>query len=131
MSGVGSINLKVAVVDSDRYALNAIRAYCAWDRRTRVVQRQESLDALKASWAGMSPRELPDVLILDANHLGGAALLETAIIEVRQVRCWSDGHLPGAIRRSGFDPRGGGSGRESLSAQAGCADSYRLGDLPG
>lgn len=82
MSGIGSINLKVAVVDSDRYALNAIRAYCAWDRRTRVVQRRDSLDAFLASCANRSAHDLPDVLVLDANHLGGPAQLEAAISEL-------------------------------------------------
>lgn len=44
MSGIGSINLKVLLFDSDFYALQAINSYLAWDRRTRVAKLAESIE---------------------------------------------------------------------------------------
>ncbi len=83
MTRIGSINLKVMVVDSDFYARNAINAYLAWDRRTRVIGK---VDALESFWAGYQANLLdqaPDAIILDANHLGGAQQLQAAIKRLR------------------------------------------------
>jgi len=84
MFGIGTIDLKVAVVDSDCYAQNAIRAYCAWDRRTRVTLCENALSQLNDKLHTLSPAERPDVLIIDAKHLGGAQQLEAAIRQLRQ-----------------------------------------------
>ena len=44
MPGIGSINLKVAIMDSDYYAMQSINGYLAWDRRTRVTYMTTKLD---------------------------------------------------------------------------------------
>ena len=88
MSGIGSINLNVVVVDSDFYARNAINAYLAWDRRTRVICKTARLADF---WRALDEKQLkdrPDVVILDANQLGGATQLAAAI---RRLRAQFDG----------------------------------------
>lgn len=84
MSGIGSINLNVAVVDSDFYARNAINAYLAWDRRTRVICKAASLEDFWSAWAQGRVRDEPDVVILDASQFAGAAQLAEAISRLRQ-----------------------------------------------
>ena len=79
--GIDGINLKVAVVDSDFYALHAINAYLAWDRRTRVLLKTASLAGM---WAKLDLGNPPDVVVLDANHLGSSRDLKAAIINLRQ-----------------------------------------------
>lgn len=84
MSGIGRINLNVVVVDSDFYARNAINAYLAWDRRTRVICKTARLEDF---WAALDDGRLnaqPDVIILDARQLGGASRLAGAIKRLRQ-----------------------------------------------
>jgi DNA-binding NarL/FixJ family response regulator len=76
MFGIGSINLKVVVVDTDYYAMQAINSYLAWDRRTRVTYMTTDMDAFWAYLRETAVAELPDVIIIDADHLG----------ESRQVR---------------------------------------------
>ena len=78
-SGIGEIDLKVAIIEGDRYALNAINAYLAWDRRTRVGMKVESLEEFWLSLGRLHEGEFPDVVILDANHVGGAHALDRAI----------------------------------------------------
>ena len=85
MAGIGKINLKVAVVDSDRYALSAINAYFAWDRRTTVICKTGRLEDF---WARQDANDLtaaPDVFVMDANHLGRAEQLGRAIERLRDV----------------------------------------------
>ena len=84
MSGIGSINLNVLVVDSDFYARNAINAYLAWDRRTRVIGKAARLADF---WQALDERKLkdqPDAVILDARQLGGANRLAAEIRRLRQ-----------------------------------------------
>ena len=84
MSGIGSINLNIVVVDSDFYARNAINAYLAWDRRTRVICKTARLADF---WRALDERRLkdrPDALILDAKQLGGAVPLAAAIERLRE-----------------------------------------------
>ncbi len=64
------LNLKVAVLDTDFYALQAIMGYLALDRRTRVVLTAETREALFAALAARGRAELPDVILLDADHAG-------------------------------------------------------------
>ncbi len=82
MAGIGKVNLSVVVVDSDRYAMSAINAYFAWDRRTTVIYKTGRLEDF---WAAYSDDRLtrPDVFVIDANHLGGAELLGAAIKRLR------------------------------------------------
>jgi len=72
MVGFSSVNLKVVVLDSDIYALQAINSYLAWDRRTRVTFMTNSLQDLWAYLHDMPNAEYPDVLVIDADHLGNA-----------------------------------------------------------
>ena len=83
MSGVGSINLKVLVMDTDFYALQAINGYLAWDRRTRVTFMAESVAQMWARLSETPHAELPDIVIIDADHLGGAQALAALITRLR------------------------------------------------
>lgn len=83
MAGIGKINLNVAVVDSDRYAMSAINAYFAWDRRTTVIYKTGRLEEFWANYQEKKLERSPDVFVIDANHLGGAALLCVAIERLR------------------------------------------------
>ncbi len=82
--GIGEVDLRVAIIDSDRYALNAINAYLAWDRRTRVVLKTDSLAELSAKLNEWSEIEYPHVVILDANYLDGLGGLFAAISDLRR-----------------------------------------------
>lgn len=83
MAGIGRINLKVAIVDSDLYALSAINAYFAWDRRTSVIYKSGRLENFWTAHKAKDLRETPDVFVIDANHLGGAEQLGGAIERLR------------------------------------------------
>lgn len=72
MPGVGTINLKVAVLDSDYYALQALNSYLAWDRRTRVTFLANDPEMLWDHLRVTPVAELPDVLVVDVNHPGTA-----------------------------------------------------------
>jgi DNA-binding NarL/FixJ family response regulator len=74
-----NINLKVLLMDSDYYALQAINSYLAWDRRTRVVCMNESLEDMWRFIDRAPSAEHPDVIVLDANHLGGTSGLRAVV----------------------------------------------------
>ena len=82
--GIGEVDLRVAIIDSDRYALNAINAYLAWDRRTRVVLKTDYLAELRAKLDEWREFGYPDVVILDANYIDGVGSLFSAISELRR-----------------------------------------------
>ncbi len=84
MSGIGSINLNVVVVDSDFYARNAINAYLAWDRRTRVICKTARLEDFWRAFNEKKVKSRPDVVILDANQLGGSEQLAAAVRRLRE-----------------------------------------------
>ncbi len=77
-------NLTVVVIDSDFYARNAINAYLAWDRRTRVIGKYARLQEFWQARADEKLRESPAVFVLDANQQGDASRLRAAIEELRQ-----------------------------------------------
>lgn len=79
MAGIGNINLKVMVIDTDFYSLQAINSYLAWDRRTRVILMTDSLEIMWDQINTSPKAELPDVVVIDANHLGGADGLKNTI----------------------------------------------------
>ena len=79
MSAVSNINLKVAIVDGDYYALQSLNGYLAWDRRTRVVLKAQHYSDLWQFYASTVDAEWPDVVILDASHSGGRRGLQRAI----------------------------------------------------
>jgi DNA-binding NarL/FixJ family response regulator len=75
MSEIGNINLKVLLLDMDFYALQAINSYLAWDRRTRVTMMAQTEAEMWDYIDETPPAELPDVVLLDADHLGGGGQL--------------------------------------------------------
>ncbi|MGJ3237511.1 MAG: hypothetical protein ACFE0Q_02280 [Anaerolineae bacterium] len=84
MPGIGSINLKVAILDTDYYAMQSINGYLAWDRRTRVTFMTTHLDALWEHLREVPIAELPDVIILDADHLGDIDHVEVVLHDIRR-----------------------------------------------
>lgn len=70
MVGIGSINLKVVILDTDYYAMQSINGYLAWDRRTRVTFMTTSIDDYWDYLHESPVAELPDIIIMDADHLG-------------------------------------------------------------
>jgi DNA-binding NarL/FixJ family response regulator len=83
-ASISSINLKVLIMDTDFYALQAVNSYLAWDRRTRVTNMSESPQEMWAYIDKTALAELPDIVILDADHLGGAEALRRTITRLRQ-----------------------------------------------
>jgi DNA-binding NarL/FixJ family response regulator len=79
MDQISGINLKVLIMDSDFYAREAINGYLAWDRRTRVTFMADSLDAMWEYLQRTPMAELPDVILLDADHVGGSYILTDTI----------------------------------------------------
>jgi DNA-binding NarL/FixJ family response regulator len=84
VAGISSINLKVLVMDTDFYALQAVNSYLAWDRRTRVTNLSESIDDMWAYIDRTPLAELPDVVLLDADHTGGPEVLAETITRLRR-----------------------------------------------
>ena len=70
MTGLGGMDLKVALIDSDYYTEKAIHAYLAWDRRTRALTDYSGLEAFWRSLDGVAAADYPDVVILDVNNVG-------------------------------------------------------------
>jgi DNA-binding NarL/FixJ family response regulator len=64
---IAGINLKVAVTDTDYYALQSLNSYLAWDRRTRVILLAASFDALYHAIDRLPDAELPDVAVIDSD----------------------------------------------------------------
>jgi DNA-binding NarL/FixJ family response regulator len=81
---IANVNLKVLLLDTDYYALQAINSYLAWDRRTRVTYMAESVDEMWKYINRTPLAELPDVVVLDADHMGGVAALRANIERLRQ-----------------------------------------------
>ncbi|MCS7072407.1 MAG: hypothetical protein NZM00_12950, partial [Anaerolinea sp.] len=84
MKTIQMVNLKVVVLDTDYYALQAINSYLAWDRRTRVTHLAESPDDLNRYLSRVALAERPDVLLIDADHMGGASGLTFQIERARR-----------------------------------------------
>ncbi len=76
---IESVNLKVVIFDTDYYALQAVNSYLAWDRRTRVTCLAETLDAMWQHINETPYAELPDVILFDADHIGGPDVLQDHI----------------------------------------------------
>jgi DNA-binding NarL/FixJ family response regulator len=84
MAGIGNINLKVLLYDADFYALQSINGYLAWDRRTRVTYMSETLDAVWIYLKRQPLAELPDLVVLDVDHLGGPSGLKSTVQRLRE-----------------------------------------------
>ena len=69
-SGLQNINLKVLLMDTDFYALQAVNSYLAWDRRTRVTLLADSPEQMWRQIKESPFAERPDVVIMDADHFG-------------------------------------------------------------
>ncbi len=63
-----NINLKVLIMDTDFYAIQAVNGYLAWDRRTRVTNMSESPEEMWEYINTTPLAELPDVVLLDSDH---------------------------------------------------------------
>lgn len=63
-----NINLKVVLLDTDFYALQAINGYLAWDRRTRVTFMAETVGQMWEYLRRLPDAELPDVVVMDVDH---------------------------------------------------------------
>jgi DNA-binding NarL/FixJ family response regulator len=85
MRGLGNINLKVLIFDTDFYALQAINSYLAWDRRTRVSFMAESQDEMWTYIHRTPLAELPDVVLIDADHIGGPDALTHLLDKLRHL----------------------------------------------
>lgn len=83
MSGIGNLNLKIAVLDRDYYALQAINSYLAWDRRTRVTLMANNLKELWDHLRETAEAELPDVVVIDADHMQYPETLDNVIGRIR------------------------------------------------
>jgi DNA-binding NarL/FixJ family response regulator len=79
MSGIGSVNLKVVILDTDYYAMQALNSYLAWDRRTRVTFMTHLPDVFWSYLRETPVAELPDVIIVDADHLGDERQVREAL----------------------------------------------------
>jgi len=84
------INLKVVILDTDFYASHAINSFLAWDRRTRVTHIASSVKDMWSNLNSTPLAELPNIVLLEADHIGGADVLTKTIHElykrVAQVR---------------------------------------------
>jgi DNA-binding NarL/FixJ family response regulator len=79
-----NINIKVVVMDTDYYALQAINSYLAWDRRTRVTCMSETTEEMWAYLNRVPIAEQPNVIVLDADFLGGSHGLQTELDRLRK-----------------------------------------------
>jgi DNA-binding NarL/FixJ family response regulator len=84
MNTIVNVNLKVLVMDTDYYALQAINSYLAWDRRTRVTCLADSVNEMWEYINRTPLAELPDVILLDADQMGGVDGLHYHIERLRQ-----------------------------------------------
>jgi DNA-binding NarL/FixJ family response regulator len=73
MPNTMDVNLKVLVMDTDFYAQHAINSFLAWDRRTRVTNLSETLQEMWNYLKRTPIAELPDVVLLEADHIGTPA----------------------------------------------------------
>jgi DNA-binding NarL/FixJ family response regulator len=84
MNTIANVNLKVLVMDTDYYALQAINSYLAWDRRTRVTCLAESVEEMWEYINRTPLAELPDVILLDSDQMGGADAVRYHVERLRQ-----------------------------------------------
>ncbi|NJL57503.1 response regulator transcription factor [bacterium] len=77
LKGIGTLNIKVLLLDIGFYALKAVNSYLAWDRRTRVTLMAENDERMWDHIHHTPEAELPDVAVLDVVHLSPKALRQT------------------------------------------------------
>ena len=76
------INLKVVILDTDFYASHALNSFLAWDRRTRVTYLAESLKDMWVNINNTPLAEMPNIVLLEADHIGGADVLAKTITDL-------------------------------------------------
>ncbi len=84
VTNIQDVNLKVLVMDTDFYALHSVNSFLAWDRRTRVTFLSETPQEMWEYLKTTPLAELPDVVLLEADHLGGAGMLREAITRIKR-----------------------------------------------
>ncbi|NWG18466.1 MAG: response regulator transcription factor [Chloroflexi bacterium] len=84
MASITDVNLKVLVMDTDYYALHAINGFLAWDRRTRVTNLSETVRQMWAYIEHTPLAEHPDVVLLEADHIGGPGELRRVISDLHR-----------------------------------------------
>lgn len=85
MLKINTFNLKVVIMDSDYYAMQSINSYLAWDRRTRVTFMTTQLEDFWAYLHEATPAELPDIIILDADHLGTPQAVRQVLNRIHEI----------------------------------------------
>ncbi len=78
------INLKVVILDTDFYASHAINSFLAWDRRTRVTHLADSVKDMWTHLNNTPLAELPNIVLLEADHIGGTEILTKTIHELQK-----------------------------------------------
>ena len=73
------INLKVVILDTDFFASHALNSFLAWDRRTRVTYLASSVKDMWGNIGDTPLAELPNIVLLEADHIGGADVLTKTI----------------------------------------------------
>ena len=84
MASMTDVNLKVLVMDTDFYALHAINSFLAWDRRTRVTNLAENPREMWRYIKETPLAELPDIVVLESDHMGSPELLMETIRSLLQ-----------------------------------------------
>jgi len=79
MHSIEDVNLKVLIMDTDFYALQAVNSYLAWDRRTRVTNLSENLPQMWEYLRTTPLAEQPDMVLLESDHLGGPDALRDTL----------------------------------------------------
>ncbi len=84
MQNTMDVNLKVLLMDTDFYAQHAVNSFLAWDRRTRVTNLSENLDDMWMYIDETPLAEMPDIVLLEADHIGSPAHVMDTIRLLKQ-----------------------------------------------
>ena len=101
-----NINLKVLLLDTDFFALQAVNSYLAWDRRTRVTFRTQHSEQIWEYIDATPTAELPDVVLMDTDHFNNQESLEWMVSKIReripnvQIMCMGQFVKPELVERA-------------------------------
>jgi DNA-binding NarL/FixJ family response regulator len=76
-------NINALLMDGDYFALQCVTSYLAMDRRTRVVCKAETLDAMWEYIHQKKTTPQPDIIVLDADHCGSAQALHAILVDLK------------------------------------------------
>lgn len=79
---IGKINLKVLILDRDFYSRQAVNSYLAWDRRTRVVHKTDSIESVREYMHSVDKSEWPDVVLLDTRAADSTEELAALVLMI-------------------------------------------------